>query len=156
MSQQETKSKTFKRAEKNLQNKFSIAFLKNYPHHLMPGYNLNKSSCIEEYDEENVIGLFQEFPYNCDLPKPLLPPAKLPRAGILILVIVENYLFFRLIFSRDILEVLCFSKRLYNDVFYDFYIVISNHPNIPNIHFLSKQCLAKKIQPYNFLLSKAI
>ncbi|XP_025162233.1 uncharacterized protein LOC105191284 isoform X2 [Harpegnathos saltator] len=44
----------------------------------MPGYNLNKTY-IEEWDEENIMGLFQEFPYNCDLPKPLLPPAKLPR-----------------------------------------------------------------------------
>lgn len=80
-------TKSFKRAENNLQNKLNTAFLKNYPHHLMPGYNLNKSLCIDDLDEENILELFQEFPYNCDLPKPLLPPARLPRTGILILVI---------------------------------------------------------------------
>ncbi|KAM0736332.1 hypothetical protein ACS0PU_010293 [Formica fusca] len=79
MSKQELKSKGFKRAESNLLNKFSTTFLKNYPHHVMPGYNLNKSSCIEEWDEESAMGLYQEFPYNCDLPKPLLPPARLSR-----------------------------------------------------------------------------
>lgn len=83
MSTKQLTSKTFKRAENNLQNKLSNTFMKNYSHHLMPGYNLNKSSCIEEWNEENIIGLFQEFPYNCDLPKPLLPPAKLSRTGIL-------------------------------------------------------------------------
>ncbi|KAL6439055.1 hypothetical protein ACFW04_003804 [Cataglyphis niger] len=79
MSKQELKSKGFKRAESNLLNKFSTTFLKNYPHHVMPGYNLNKSSYIEEWNEENAMGLYQEFPYNCDLPKPLLPPARLSR-----------------------------------------------------------------------------
>lgn len=81
MSKQELKSKGFKRAESNLLNKFSTTFLKNYPHHVMPGYNLNKSSYIEEWNEENAMGLYQEFPYNCDLPKPLLPPARLSRTG---------------------------------------------------------------------------
>lgn len=79
---QQLRSKSFKRAENNLQTKLSNAFLKNYPHYLMPGYNLNKSLNIEEWNEKNVIELFQDFPYSCDLPKPLLPPAKLPRTGI--------------------------------------------------------------------------
>ncbi|XP_014479714.1 PREDICTED: uncharacterized protein LOC106747002 [Dinoponera quadriceps] len=98
MSKQDSRSKTFKRAEKNLQNKLSTTFLKNYPHHLMPGYNLNKSPCIEEWDEENIIGFFQEFPYNCDFPKPLLPPARLPRTVLseedpaLQLLTVKNHL----------------------------------------------------------------
>lgn len=78
---QELKSKAFKRAESNLLNKLCGAFLKNYPHHVMPGYNLNRSPCIEKWDEESAMGLYQEFPYNCDLPKPLLPPAKLSRTG---------------------------------------------------------------------------
>lgn len=82
MSERELNSKAFKRAESNLQNKLSVIFLKNHPHHLMPGYNLNKSPCIEEWDEQNAIGLYQDFPYNCDLPKPLLPPGKLSRTGI--------------------------------------------------------------------------
>lgn len=75
------KSKAFKRAESSLLNKLNAAFLKNYPHHVMPGYNLNISPCIDEWNEESAMGLYQEFPYNCDLPKPLLPPAKLSRTG---------------------------------------------------------------------------
>lgn len=79
MSKQDLRSNAFKRAENNLVNKWSTAFSKNYPHHAMPGYNLNKSSCVETWNEEDVIGLFQEFPYSCDLPRPLLPPTRLPR-----------------------------------------------------------------------------
>ncbi|XP_025989120.2 uncharacterized protein LOC105193210 isoform X2 [Solenopsis invicta] len=79
MKRQELKSKAFKRAENNMINKLSNDFLKKYPHHVVPGYNLNRSPCIEKWDEENVMGLYQDFPYNCDLPKPILPPAKLSR-----------------------------------------------------------------------------
>ncbi|EGI58091.1 PREDICTED: uncharacterized protein LOC105153231 isoform X1 [Acromyrmex echinatior] len=79
MRKHELKSKAFKRAENNLLSKLNNTFLKNYPHHVMPGYNLNRSPCIETWDEGNAQGLYQEFPYNCDLPKPLLPPAKLSR-----------------------------------------------------------------------------
>ncbi|KYQ55896.1 hypothetical protein ALC60_05178 [Trachymyrmex zeteki] len=79
MRRRELNSKAFKRAENNLLAKLNNAFLKNYPHHVMPGYNLNRSPCIETWNEENVQGLYQEFPYICDLPKPLLPPAKLSR-----------------------------------------------------------------------------
>lgn len=81
MCERELKSKAFKRAEKNLLSKLSAVFLKSYPHHVMPGYNLNKLSCIEKWDEKSVMELYQEFPYNCDLPKPLLPPARLSRTG---------------------------------------------------------------------------
>lgn len=81
MSKQELKSKAFKRAEKNLLHKLGAVFLTKYPHHVMPGYNLNKLSYIENLDEKSVMELYQEFPYNCDLPKPLLPPAKLTRTG---------------------------------------------------------------------------
>ena len=81
MRKRELNSKAFKRAENNLLSKLNNTFLKNYPHHVMPGYNLNKSPCIETWDEGNAQGLYQEFPYNCDLPKPLLPPAKLSRTG---------------------------------------------------------------------------
>ncbi|EFN63880.1 hypothetical protein EAG_11783 [Camponotus floridanus] len=83
MSQQKLKSKGLKRAENNLLNKFNTTFLKNYPHHVMPGYNLNKSPCIEEWDEESAMGLYQDFPYNCNLPKPLLPPARLSRTVLI-------------------------------------------------------------------------
>ncbi|KYN17477.1 hypothetical protein ALC57_10269 [Trachymyrmex cornetzi] len=79
MRKRELNTKLFKRAENNLLSKLNNAFLKNYPHHVMPGYNLNRSPCIETWDEGNAQGLYQEFPYNCDLPKPLLPPAKLSR-----------------------------------------------------------------------------
>ncbi|KYN08064.1 PREDICTED: uncharacterized protein LOC108776494 [Cyphomyrmex costatus] len=79
MKKNELSLKGFKRAENNLLRKLNSAFLKNYPHHVMPGYNLNRSPCNETWDEESAQGLYQEFPYNCDLPKPLLPPAKLSR-----------------------------------------------------------------------------
>ncbi|RLU25293.1 hypothetical protein DMN91_003386 [Ooceraea biroi] len=79
MSKQELNSKVFKRCENNLVKKLSAVFLKNYPHHVVPGYNLHASPCIEEWSEESVMGLCQEFPYSCDLPRPLLPPARLPR-----------------------------------------------------------------------------
>lgn len=82
MGEKELKSKAFKRAEYNLTKKFNKEFLKSYHHHLMPGYNLNKSPCIDEWNEENVLKLYKNFPFNCDLPKPLLPPAKLSRTGI--------------------------------------------------------------------------
>lgn len=75
-----SESKAFKRAKSNL-NKLTTAFLKHYPHHVMPGYNLNTSPCIHKWNVEDAMGLYQEFPYNCDLPRPLLPPAKLSRTG---------------------------------------------------------------------------
>lgn len=99
MSKQDLRSNAFKRAENNLVNKWSTAFSKNYPHHAMPGYNLNKSSCVETWNEEDVIGLFQEFPYSCDLPRPLLPPTRLPRTGInisCVRYIVQKYGFRKL------------------------------------------------------------
>ncbi|XP_072749836.1 uncharacterized protein Taf1c-like [Anoplolepis gracilipes] len=98
MSTRELKSKGFKRAESNLLNKLSTTFLKNYPHHVMPGYNLNKSPCIDEWNEETAMGLYQEFPYSCDLPKPLLPPVRLSRTVLseedpaLQLVTLKNHL----------------------------------------------------------------
>lgn len=82
MSEHELRSKAFNRAKNNLLKKLNAAFLGNYPHHVMPGYNMNKISFSKEWNEETAVGLFQEFPYSCELPKPLLPPARLPRTGI--------------------------------------------------------------------------
>ncbi|XP_011300615.1 uncharacterized protein TAF1C-like [Fopius arisanus] len=48
----------------------------------VPGLNLNKSPWIEEWNVENARNLYQPFPWNCDYPKPLLPPVRLPR-GVL-------------------------------------------------------------------------
>jgi len=105
------KSKAFKRAENSLLNKLNAAFLKNYPHHVMPGYNLNISPCIDKWDEESAMGLYQEFPYNCDLPKPLLPPAKLSRTGNCNIDMNQNLclnVFFSKLLIEYILKVLYF------------------------------------------------
>ncbi|XP_017763570.1 PREDICTED: uncharacterized protein LOC108553256 [Eufriesea mexicana] len=72
-------SKSYKRAEANLKNKLKLAFLKHHPHYLVPGYNLHSNFSVDDFDLENVVEQYQEYPYHCDLPKPLLPPAKLPR-----------------------------------------------------------------------------
>ncbi|XP_020279427.1 uncharacterized protein LOC109852575 [Pseudomyrmex gracilis] len=79
MSGHELRSKAFNRAANNLVNKLNATFLKNYPHHVMPGYNMNKLSVTKQWNEETALEFYQEFPYSCELPKPLLPPARLPR-----------------------------------------------------------------------------
>ncbi|KZC10848.1 PREDICTED: uncharacterized protein LOC107189068 [Dufourea novaeangliae] len=72
-------SKAYKRVEANLKDKLKPTFLKTYPHHLMPGYNLHNDFSVDDFDLENVVGQYQDYPYHCDLPRPLLPPVKLPR-----------------------------------------------------------------------------
>ncbi|XP_012256778.2 uncharacterized protein LOC105686480 [Athalia rosae] len=73
-------SASFKHAINNLQGQLKKSFLNAYPHHTVPGYNICKNPNVENYDEDNLImGLFKEFPYSSDLPKPLLPPARLPQ-----------------------------------------------------------------------------
>ncbi|XP_063981105.1 uncharacterized protein LOC135164567 [Diachasmimorpha longicaudata] len=47
-----------------------------------PGLNLNKNPWIEEWNVETARNLCQPFPWHCDYPKPLLPPARLSR-GVL-------------------------------------------------------------------------
>ncbi|XP_015110290.1 uncharacterized protein LOC107036685 [Diachasma alloeum] len=47
-----------------------------------PGLNLNKNPWIEEWNVETARSLYQPFPWHCDYPKPLLPPARLSR-GVL-------------------------------------------------------------------------
>lgn len=74
-------SKAYKRAETNLKDKLKPTFLKHYPHHLVPGYNLHNNVFVDDVDLENVVEQCQDYPYHCDLPKPLLPPARLPRTG---------------------------------------------------------------------------
>ncbi|KAG6797130.1 hypothetical protein HZU73_07516 [Apis mellifera caucasica] len=91
-------SKSYKRAETNLKDKLKLAFLKRYPHYLVPGHNLHTNFSVDDSDLENVIEQYQEYPYHCDLPKPLLPPAKLSRNVLneedptLELVILKNYM----------------------------------------------------------------
>ncbi|XP_076178174.1 TATA box-binding protein-associated factor RNA polymerase I subunit C-like isoform X2 [Ptiloglossa arizonensis] len=73
-------SKAYKRAESNLKAKLKSTFLRSYPHYLIPGYNLHNDFSADDLDLENVVEQYQDYPYYCDLPKPLLPPAKLPRS----------------------------------------------------------------------------
>ncbi|XP_043669671.1 uncharacterized protein LOC122629877 isoform X1 [Vespula pensylvanica] len=72
-------SKTFQRAEKHLQERLRTGYLQKYDHHVVPGYNLNISFATDDQDLNNIKQLYQKYPYECDLPKPLLPPVKLPR-----------------------------------------------------------------------------
>ncbi|KOC68409.1 hypothetical protein WH47_03567 [Habropoda laboriosa] len=89
-------TKSYKRAETNLKDKLKSTFLKQHSHYLVPGYNLHSNFSVDDSDLENVINQYQEYPYHCDLPKPLLPPAKLPRSVLneedpaLELVILKN------------------------------------------------------------------
>ncbi|CAL7946110.1 unnamed protein product [Xylocopa violacea] len=73
-------SKSYKRAETNLKDKLKPAFLKHQPHYLVPGFNLHSNFSVDDSDLENIIEQYQEYPYYCDLSKPLLPPSKLPRS----------------------------------------------------------------------------
>ncbi|XP_076751559.1 TATA box-binding protein-associated factor RNA polymerase I subunit C-like [Xylocopa sonorina] len=73
-------SKSYKRAETNLKDKLKPAFLKHQPHYLVPGFNLHRNFSVDDSDLENIIEQYQEYPYYCDLSKPLLPPSKLPRS----------------------------------------------------------------------------
>lgn len=82
MDKQNQNSKSFKRAETNLQSNLRSTFLKHYAHNLAPGYNINRLICTDEWGVENVANLYQEFPYHCYLPQPLLPPSKLSRCGM--------------------------------------------------------------------------
>ncbi|XP_068974470.1 uncharacterized protein TAF1C-like isoform X1 [Bombus flavifrons] len=90
-------SKSYQRAKTNLQDKLKLAFLKHCPHYLIPGYNLHSTFSAADSELENVIEQYQEYPYHCDLPKPLLPPAKVPRNMLneedpaLELVTLKNY-----------------------------------------------------------------
>ncbi|XP_046489637.1 uncharacterized protein TAF1C-like [Neodiprion pinetum] len=80
MFQQNGKAPTLlSRAINNLQGKLKNSFLNGHPHHIVPGYNLSKNPDVENYDEDHLMNMFQEFPYDANLPKPLLPPARLPQ-----------------------------------------------------------------------------
>lgn len=79
---EEIKSKAFKRAELNIQKKLKNAFLNNYAHYTVPGINTIRDDPNQSWDPDSVFGMFQEYPYNCDLPKPLLPPVRLKREGM--------------------------------------------------------------------------
>lgn len=85
-------SKSYQRAKTNLQDKLKLAFLKHYPHYLVPGYNLHSTFSAADSELENVIEQYQEYPYHCDLPKPLLPPAKVPRNSKFIELIKYQYI----------------------------------------------------------------
>ncbi|KAI4504053.1 hypothetical protein M0802_000524 [Mischocyttarus mexicanus] len=61
------------------QERLKPGFLQKYDHYTVPGYNLNTSFGTDNRDLNYIRKFYQKFPYEHDLPKPLLPPAKLPR-----------------------------------------------------------------------------
>ncbi|XP_051174820.1 uncharacterized protein LOC127290354 [Leptopilina boulardi] len=73
------KSKAFKRANNNIKERLKDFFLLSYSHYTAPGINLIRNKKNKSWNISSMIGMFQDYPYNCDLPKPLLPPVKLNR-----------------------------------------------------------------------------
>lgn len=78
---QKIKSKAFKRANDNVKGRLKDFFLKSYNHYTVPGINLIRNNKYQTWNISSMIGMFQDYPYYCDLPKPLLPPVKLSRQG---------------------------------------------------------------------------
>ncbi|XP_015601100.1 uncharacterized protein LOC107270526 isoform X2 [Cephus cinctus] len=76
---QDSSQKSLSRAEAGLHGKLKTRYVKYHPHYLVCGYNLHNTKYANYTDVESIMDLYQEFTFNCDLPKPLLPPAKLPR-----------------------------------------------------------------------------
>lgn len=76
---QKIKSKAFKRANDNVKGRLKDFFLKSYNHYTVPGINLIRNNKYQTWNISSMIGMFQDYPYYCDLPKPLLPPVKLSR-----------------------------------------------------------------------------
>ena len=75
-------SKVLARAKSHMKSKLKTTILSQCSHHLIPGHN--KNQCItninEEFNAQKYLSeMFQEFPYNSDFPKPLLPPSKMQR-----------------------------------------------------------------------------
>ena len=83
---EELKSKGFKRAELNIQKRLRNIFLTNYAHYTVPGINSVRDNSHFSWDADSVIQTFQDYPYYCDLPKPLLPPIKLERGSKYIII----------------------------------------------------------------------
>ena len=77
----ELSHKIVKRFLTNVHGKLSDNFLAHYAHFWVPGINISKDPQVDNWDAENVMRLHQEFPYCCDFPKPLLPPAKIRDDG---------------------------------------------------------------------------
>lgn len=84
-------SKVFKRAQTNLHGKLKNFLLRNYSHYLVPGFNVNRSPYVDRWDLDNAMGMYQEFPYNCDFPKPLLPPVKITKNGMAVSYLTDRY-----------------------------------------------------------------
>lgn len=76
-------SKALTRTKAHVKSKLKAGLLSQCSHHLIPGHNKNKpttsNNINSEFDQFSTSELFQAFPYHCDLPKPLLPPAKVRR-----------------------------------------------------------------------------
>lgn len=74
-------SHAFTRAKSHVKSKLKGVVLNQCSHYLIPGHIKNN---LNQMQDENFSALlnsemFQEYPYNCDLPKPLLPPSKIKR-----------------------------------------------------------------------------
>ncbi|CAD6244275.1 GSCOCG00013319001-RA-CDS [Cotesia congregata] len=70
---------TSERIENYLKNNVGRKCWEKYIHNTIPGLNLNKKPWVQQWDFENAVNLYHPYPYTCDLPKPLLPPARTRR-----------------------------------------------------------------------------
>ncbi|KAH0546207.1 uncharacterized protein LOC123269368 [Cotesia glomerata] len=70
---------TSERIENYLKNNVGRKCWEKYLHNTIPGLNLNKKPWVQQWDFENAVNLYRRYPYTCDLPKPLLPPARIRR-----------------------------------------------------------------------------
>lgn len=87
---EEIKSKAFKRAYTNIKERLKDVFLTTYSHHTVPGINMIQDDKNEIWNMNSIIGMFQDYPYYCDLPKPLLPPVKLSRQGKCVIILIGS------------------------------------------------------------------
>lgn len=71
----------FNRAKKYLHSRMNDEMRYETPHYVLPGYNLHARDDTLCYNAESVAEIYTPYPYNCDLPKPLLPGAPLNRTG---------------------------------------------------------------------------
>ncbi|OXU18825.1 hypothetical protein TSAR_011666 [Trichomalopsis sarcophagae] len=72
------------RAKSHVKSKLRSTVLSQCSHHLIAGHNKTRSNQNQndEFSAPSLSEMFQEFPYNSDLPKPLLPPSRIQRDSV--------------------------------------------------------------------------
>ena len=71
-------SKKINNIMSRLQSNIKEPILSEFLHYLVPNHIRNSSQSIK-FTQSSFTEMFQEYPFTCEFPKPLLPPAKLNR-----------------------------------------------------------------------------